>query len=150
MCMAGGESLQSFIPLTCGGGRANAVDEVGRVAVTASEAWIEVVVPPLVALSCCCCGWGWPPRTPRGFLCFRCFLRDVFLLSLHSTRTNSAKFKRTLYIYIMAARGNSLLELWVTTFLPDRQSPLIFVRFISNFLCMCSNIMWFWSKSDKH
>ena len=40
MCMVGGqrESLQSFIPLTCGGGRANVVDEVGRVAVTASEA----------------------------------------------------------------------------------------------------------------
>ena len=39
-CAVGGqrESLQSFIPLTCGGGRANAVDEVGRVAVTASEA----------------------------------------------------------------------------------------------------------------
>ena len=74
-------TMQSFIPLTCGcGGRANVVDEVGRVAVTASE-----VVPrpvPLVALSCCCCR----------FLAFRCFLRDVFLLSLQRTRTNSAKF----------------------------------------------------------
>ena len=71
-----GESVQSFIPLTCGGcrDRANVVDEVGRVAVTASE-----VVVPLVALSCCCCR----------FLCFRCFLRDIFLLSLQSTRTNS-------------------------------------------------------------
>ena len=27
------------------------------------------------------------------------------------------------------------------TFLPDWQLPLIFVRFISNFLCMCSNSM---------
>ena len=36
-------------------------------------------------------------------------------------------------------RGKSLLELWVTTFLPDWQLPLIFVKFISNCLCMCSN-----------
>ena len=37
----------------------------------------------------------------------------------------------------------SILLLWilVTTFLPDRQPPLIFVRFISNFLCMDSNSM---------
>ena len=38
-------------------------------------------------------------------------------------------------------RGKSLLDLWVTTFLPNEHSPLIFVRFISNFLCMCSNSM---------
>ena len=38
-------------------------------------------------------------------------------------------------------RGKSLLELWLTTFLPDWQPPLIFVWFISNFLCMCSNSM---------
>ena len=37
-------------------------------------------------------------------------------------------------------RGN--LELWVTTFLPDRQPPLIFVQFISNFLCVCSSSMF--------
>ena len=30
-------------------------------------------------------------------------------------------------------KGKSLLELLVTTFLPDWQRPLIFVRFISNF-----------------
>ena len=35
-------------------------------------------------------------------------------------------------------RGKSLLELWVTTFLPDWQPPLIFVRFISIFFCMYS------------
>ena len=34
-------------------------------------------------------------------------------------------------------RGKSLLEIWVTTFLPGWQLPLIFVQFISNFLCMC-------------
>ena len=38
-------------------------------------------------------------------------------------------------------RGKSLLELWVTTSLPNWQPPLIFVWFISNFLCMCSNNM---------
>ena len=38
-------------------------------------------------------------------------------------------------------RGKSLLELSVTTFLPDWQRPIIFVRIISNFLCMCSNRM---------
>ena len=38
-------------------------------------------------------------------------------------------------------RGKSLLESQGTTFLPDWQSPLIFVWFISNFLCMCSNSM---------
>ena len=36
------------------------------------------------------------------------------------------------------SKGKSLSEWWITTFLPDRQQPLIFVRFISNFLCMCS------------
>ena len=36
-------------------------------------------------------------------------------------------------------RGKSLLELWGTTFLHNWQPPLIFVRFISNFLCICSN-----------
>ena len=39
------------------------------------------------------------------------------------------------------SRGKSLLELWVTNFFPDWQPPLIFVWFISNFLCMCSNSM---------
>ena len=38
-------------------------------------------------------------------------------------------------------RGKSLIESLDTTFLPDWQPPLIFVRFISNFLCMCSNSM---------
>ena len=38
-------------------------------------------------------------------------------------------------------RGKSLLELWIATFLPDGQPPLIFVRFILSFLCMCSNSM---------
>ena len=38
-------------------------------------------------------------------------------------------------------RSKSLLKLWVTTFLPDWQPPLIFVQFISNFLCMCNNSM---------
>ena len=42
---------------------------------------------------------------------------------------------------IAQSRGKSLLELWVTTLLPDWQPLLIFVRFISNFLCMYSNSM---------
>ena len=46
-----------------------------------------------------------------------------------------------LCIHYILTRGKSLLELWVTTFIPDWQQPLIFVRFISNFLCMCSNSM---------
>ena len=37
--------------------------------------------------------------------------------------------------------GKSLLEFCVTTFLPGWQPPLIFVWFISNFWCMCSNNM---------
>ena len=50
------------------------------------------------------------------------------------------------YSFIMTqnsknVRGKSLLELLVTTFLADWQLHLIFVRFISNFLCMCSNSM---------
>ena len=36
-------------------------------------------------------------------------------------------------------RGKLLLELWVTTFIPDYQPPLIFVWFISNLLYMSSN-----------
>ena len=39
------------------------------------------------------------------------------------------------------SRGKSLLELWVTTFLPDWQLHLIFVWFIWNFLCIYSNTM---------
>ena len=51
-------------------------------------------------------------------------------------------------------RGKSPLESWLTTFLHDSQLLLIFVRFISNFLCICTLrvwlvLMWFWSKSDK-
>ena len=38
-------------------------------------------------------------------------------------------------------KDKSLLELWVTTFLPDWQPHLIFYQFISNFLFMCSNSM---------
>ena len=38
-------------------------------------------------------------------------------------------------------RGKSLLELRVTTFLPNWKLPIIFVWFISNFLCMCSKNM---------
>ena len=41
----------------------------------------------------------------------------------------------------VSSRGKSLLGLWVTTFLPNRQPPLIFVRLISNFLCMCHKSM---------
>ena len=41
------------------------------------------------------------------------------------------------YIY---TRVKSLLESWVdAAFVPDWQTPLIYVRFISNFLCMCSD-----------
>ena len=39
------------------------------------------------------------------------------------------------------ARGKSLLELWIIPLPPDWQPPLILVRFISNYLCMCSNSM---------
>jgi len=44
----------------------------------------------------------------------------------------------TIYL-ALHTRGKSLSELWVNTFLPDWQPPLIFVWFISNFLCVCSN-----------
>ena len=37
-----------------------------------------------------------------------------------------------------ATRGQSLLESWGTTSLHDWQPPLIYVRFISKFLCNCS------------
>ena len=42
------------------------------------------------------------------------------------------------HLDILKTRGKSLIELWVTTFLPP---PLIFFRFISNFLCICSYSM---------
>jgi len=40
------------------------------------------------------------------------------------------------FLFLSFARGNSLLESWGTTFLPNRQPPLIFV--------------WFTSKSHEH
>ena len=49
--------------------------------------------------------------------------------------------RTTLMQNISWSRGKSHLELWVTTFLPDWQRPLIFVQFIPNFLYMCSNSM---------
>ena len=45
------------------------------------------------------------------------------------------------YDLCLKHRGKSLLEMWVTTFLPLWQPPFIFVWFISNFLCMCSESM---------
>ena len=45
------------------------------------------------------------------------------------------------------SRGKLHLKLRVTIFLPEWQPPLIFVRFISNFLWLV--LMWFWSKSNK-
>ena len=52
--------------------------------------------------------------------------------------TTDAENMNTFMSIVVLLRGKSLLELWVTNFLPDSQSPLIFVRFILNFLRMCS------------
>ena len=61
---------------------------------------------------------------------FKWILRKIVLFKCSSI---------SLLSYFQLARGKSLLELWVTTFLlSDWQPPLVFVRFISNFLCMCS------------
>ena len=49
--------------------------------------------------------------------------------------------ERVYISYVPADRGKSPLELWVTTFLSNWQPPLIFVRFISYFLCMYSDSM---------
>ena len=43
--------------------------------------------------------------------------------------------------YPEEVRGKSIIELSVTTFLPDWQPSLIFVWFVSKFLCMCSKSM---------
>ena len=59
----------------------------------------------------------------------------------HFLRLNDEMLLTPLGVFKRFSRGKSLLELWVTTFLPDWQPPFIFVRFISNFLCMCSNSM---------
>ena len=59
------------------------------------------------------------------------------VLPLHSCDLLSVGDDATL----LYTRGKSLLESWVTTFLPDWQPPLIFVWFFSNFLCMCSCIV---------
>ena len=65
----------------------------------------------------------------------------------------STSKQRNNLIISLHVRGKSLLELWITTFLPDWQPPWIFVRFILNFLCMCFKLwlvlVWFWHKSDK-
>ena len=57
-------------------------------------------------------------------------INQVFLMFFYILHKNIFRF-----------RGKSLLESWDTTFLPDWQPTLIFVQFISNFLCMCSNSM---------
>ena len=117
--------MQSFIPLTCGcGGRANVVDEVGRVAVTASE-----VVPrpvPLVALSCCCCR----------FLAFRCFLRDVFLLSLQRTRTNSAKFSWRINAFLQVPKCFGLVQIFCAR-------PKIYSHIVAVTNILCQTKRWF-------
>ena len=56
-------------------------------------------------------------------------------------RLRSVILKIHFWKWYLSSRGKSLLESWCTTFLPDWQPPLIFVWFISNFLCMCSNSM---------
>ena len=70
----------------------------------------------------------------------------IFTAGLYHDRTTDeyVPFTRDCFpeeASVLILRGKSLLELWVTTFLPDWQQPLIFVRFISNFLCMFSNSM---------
>ena len=65
----------------------------------------------------------------------------------HSTSSEPAHYTVRMIFYLKLTvknccdSGKSLLELWVTTFLPDWQTPLIFVWFISSFLCMGSNSM---------
>ena len=52
---------------------------------------------------------------------------------------------------LVITRGKSLLELWVTTFLPDWQPPLIFVQFISNSMCMCyDSVDTYYSVDSAH
>ena len=68
-----------------------------------------------------------------------CFFKEIVFcpLSVIWSTCVSAIFTRVKMNVF--TRGKSLLELWVTTFLPNWQPPLIFVQFISNFLCMASD-----------
>ena len=65
-------------------------------------------------------------------------LYPIFFLLSKKTKKS---FGQILCRALCRTRGKSLLESWGTTFLPYWQPPLTFVRFISNFLCMCSDSM---------
>ena len=65
------------------------------------------------------------------------FLRALFWLFRFLKVKSTSRY--LFWTFIFYARGQSLYELWVTTFLPNWQPPLIFMQFISNFFCMCSN-----------
>ena len=56
-------------------------------------------------------------------------------------KKKSAMSKYPVEIKCSDLRGKLILALWVATFHPDWQLPLIFVWFISNVLCMCFNSM---------
>ena len=60
----------------------------------------------------------------------------IFTAGLYHDRTTDeyVPFTRDCFPEEVSTRGKSLSELWITTFLPDWQPPLIFVWFLSNFL----------------
>ena len=66
---------------------------------------------------------------------------DYRFFSLVKSTLKKKIEERKTYYSSFFIRGKSFLELWVTTFLSDWQPPKIFVRLISNFLCMCSSSM---------
>ena len=76
--------------------------------------------------------WFWPTTTELNSTLVE-LIMDLL------TNQNNCLFFPNIHTYY--SRGKSLLESWGTTFLPDWQPPLIFVRFISNFLFMCANSM---------
>ena len=85
--------------------------------------WTKVTYMSNLCWSCCCCYHA-------------CLQHHSYSSGHYTAKVHSACSAPCEMSYVA-----TLLESWGTTFLPYWQLPLIFARFISNFLCMCSNSM---------
>ena len=128
--------IQRHLPMTC---PSKAFHISRSLFVLSNSSALEFSAQNLAGLFCL------PKKVQKQF--FKTFL-ELRSMCSQGKKTNPVKSHRKSLLHLSRrshpfchARGKSLLELWVTIFLPDWQPSLIFVLCISNFLCMCSNGM---------